>query len=317
MLDPKGKGHLGLTSGRIGGYLWPTRETAEPPATTVQPPASSSIQSYARTQQEFNYSCICRTGHRSAVKQLCDTMTKQIRSRAFYGWLSHCRHLKTVRTHLSGLVNATIMLVDEPRDASKGLTMELWNEMNQNGVVTESQELYRLVYYGGCVHEARIQVWPYLLGHYKFGTTAAERHDTNKTQRCQYEQTMSEWMAVEAIVRQRDKEATAANLVKVSQGSQDGHIPLVRKDSNLSNDVFMSVESDDYVPPETLPEESSNATSSPDGDAANSVIDVVTRGSFVQEGELNGTGDGKHTKSVSDEGLGDSIAQAPKLCVGL
>ena len=122
---------------------------------------------------------------------------------------------------------------------------------------------------------------------------------------------MSEWMAVEAIVRQRDKEATAANLVKVSQGSQDGHIPLARKDSNLSNDVFMSVESDDYVPPETLPEESSNATSSPDGDAANSVIDVVTRGSFVQEGELNGTGDGKHTKSVSDEGLGDSIAQAP------
>ena len=40
---------------------------------------------------------------------------------------------------------------------------------------------------------------------------------------------MSEWLAVEAIVRQRDKEIMAANLAKLSQESQDGHIPLVRK----------------------------------------------------------------------------------------
>ena len=86
MLNPKAKLHTGLTSGRIGGYLWPTREIAEPaPATTGQSPPDSTIQSYARTQQEFNHSCICHSGHQSAVKQLCDTMTKQIRSRAFYG----------------------------------------------------------------------------------------------------------------------------------------------------------------------------------------------------------------------------------------
>ena len=153
-------------------------------------------------------------------------------------------------------------------------------------------------------------MWPYLLGHYKFGQTAAERQETDETQRCQYEQTMSEWLAVEAIVRQRDKEAMAANLVKVSSGSQDGHIPLARKDSNLSNDVFVSVESDDYAPPETLPEESSNATSSPDGDTANSVIDVATRGS---DGALDGTGDGTRVKSTSDSGLGDSIANPSSL----
>ena len=40
---------------------------------------------------------------------------------------------------------------------------------------------------------------------------------------------MSEWLAIEAIVRQRDKEIMAANLAKLSQESQDGHIPLVRK----------------------------------------------------------------------------------------
>ena len=104
------------------------------------------------------------------------------------------------------------------------------------------------------------QVWPYLLGHYEFGSTPSERAEHDAANQQQYETTMSEWLAVEAIVRQRDKEIMAANLAKLSQESQDGHIPLMRKDSSLSNDVFESVDSEDYAPPEPLPEESSSAT---------------------------------------------------------
>ena len=47
----------------------------------------------------------------------------------------------------------------------------------------------------------------------------------------------------------------AANLAKLSSESQDhgtngspgGHIPLMRKDSSLSNDVFESVDADEQV----------------------------------------------------------------------
>ena len=54
-----------------------------------------------------------------------------------------------------------------------------------------------------------------------------------------YEATMSEWLAVEAIVRQRDKEATAKSLVKSSSGSQGGDAVDV-DEKNLINDVRIS-----------------------------------------------------------------------------
>ena len=58
----------------------------------------------------------------------------------FSAGLAHCRHLKTVRTHLSGLVNQSIIAVDNPCDASMGLTPELWKEMSASGVVSQSSD---------------------------------------------------------------------------------------------------------------------------------------------------------------------------------
>lgn len=49
--------------------------------------------------------------------------------------LAHCRHLKTVRTHLSGLVYHTIVAIDDPMFAGDGLTPEKWAEICVNGVV--------------------------------------------------------------------------------------------------------------------------------------------------------------------------------------
>lgn len=111
------------------------------------------------------------------IQAVCDSMKRQIISRAFYGWLAYCRHLSTVRTHLSGLVHGNII---SGENAQSGLSEEKWSELLLDGVVHNADEIYRLTYYGGVAHELRKEVWPYLLGHYKFGTTIAQREELSE-----------------------------------------------------------------------------------------------------------------------------------------
>jgi hypothetical protein len=47
--------------------------------------------------------------------------------RAFYGWLSHCRHLRTVRKHLTGLTLDKRAEV-APASWRSGVTAEWWRE---------------------------------------------------------------------------------------------------------------------------------------------------------------------------------------------
>ncbi|KAK7474549.1 hypothetical protein BaRGS_00034194 [Batillaria attramentaria] len=306
MMDPKAK-----STGEPAPFPVKRQLPRSPLATT------SAMQTYARTQEEQNHSCLTQAGpnHRAHIKQLCDTMTKQIISRAFYGWLAHCRHLKTVRTHLSGLVYHAIVAVDDPVDASAGLTTEKWADICVNGVVTNSGEVYRLVYYGGVSHDLRKEVWPYLLGHYKFKSTPQERACLDDTMRQGYERIMSEWLAVEAIIRQRDKEVIAANIAKLSQESTDGHIPLVRKDSSLSNDVFESFESEEFSHPETVLEESSTAMTTPTDEQR---VGLELGQKVSQTDVATSTTSSPRLFKVSiedspDDGLGDSIARGGSL----
>ena len=53
-------------------------------------------------------------------------MITTVNSRAFYGWLAHCRHLKTVRQHLSGLAFHELADVQNC-DWSNGLKEDYWN----------------------------------------------------------------------------------------------------------------------------------------------------------------------------------------------
>ncbi|XP_010215935.1 PREDICTED: small G protein signaling modulator 1 [Tinamus guttatus] len=179
------------------------------------------------------------------LKLLCDNMKYQILSRAFYGWLAYCRHLSTVRTHLSALVNHNIVSPDVPCSASSGLTVDIWQRYLQDSTSYEDRELLRLIYYGGIQHEIRRAVWPFLLGHYQFGMTEAERKEADAQTRTCYEHTMAEWLGCEAIVRQREKESHAAALAKCSSGaSLDSHIQrMMHRDSTISNESSQSCSS--------------------------------------------------------------------------
>ncbi|XP_051641509.1 small G protein signaling modulator 1 isoform X4 [Manacus candei] len=182
---------------------------------------------------------------RAPLKLLCDNMKYQILSRAFYGWLAYCRHLSTVRTHLSALVNHNIVSSDVPCSANSGLTVDIWQRYLQDSTSYEDQELLRLIYYGGIQHEIRKAVWPFLLGHYQFGMTEAERKEADEQTRACYEHTMAEWLGCEAIVRQREKESHAAALAKCSSGaSLDSHIQrMMHRDSTISNESSQSCSS--------------------------------------------------------------------------
>uniref|UniRef100_A0AAY4BLX0 Small G protein signaling modulator 1 n=1 Tax=Denticeps clupeoides TaxID=299321 RepID=A0AAY4BLX0_9TELE len=214
---------------------------------------------------------------RTPLKLLCDKMKYQIISRAFYGWLAYCRHLSTVRTHLSALVNHTIVEPDVPHDASGGLTPKIWQMFMQDCSAYEDRELQRLVYFGGVDPSLRKEVWPFLLGHYQFGMSASDRKEVDEQVRACYEQTMSEWLGCEAIVKQREKEQHAAALVKCSSGaSVDSTVQkIAHQCSSISNEVFESVDEVDQIETEPKGEEVKqvskilssalqNGTSSPD-----------------------------------------------------
>uniref|UniRef100_A0A672K4W6 Small G protein signaling modulator 2 n=1 Tax=Sinocyclocheilus grahami TaxID=75366 RepID=A0A672K4W6_SINGR len=182
-------------------------------------------------------SCTCMHD-RIPLKMLCQNMKRQIVSRAFYGWLAYCRHLSTVRTHLSALVNHNIVPPDKPCEASGGLSKDVWSKYQKDCKNYNELELLRLVYYGGVEHEIRKEVWPFLLGHYKFGMDKKDMIDEKITAR--YQQVMREWKACEVIVKQREKEMQSAIFSKLSSGSSiDSHVlRLLHRDSTISNEFY-------------------------------------------------------------------------------
>ncbi|XP_019114928.2 small G protein signaling modulator 2 isoform X3 [Larimichthys crocea] len=224
--------------------------------------------STAGSNMSFDYPAGCTCIHDPSdihtipLKMLCQNMKRQIVSRAFYGWLAYCRHLSTVRTHLSALVNHNIVPPDRPCEASGGLSKEVWSKYQKDCKNYKELELLRLVYYGGVQHDIRKEVWPFLLGHYKFGMGKKDMSQIDSKISERYQQVMREWKACEVIVKQREKEMQSAIFAKLSSGSSiDSHVlRLVHRDSTLSNEVFMSVDEPEAGSQETPSGEDSTPT---------------------------------------------------------
>uniref|UniRef100_A0A8C6FCZ0 Small G protein signaling modulator 2 n=1 Tax=Monodon monoceros TaxID=40151 RepID=A0A8C6FCZ0_MONMO len=211
------------------------------PAWHLEPLCSqgSSCLSYSTSSSPYvppsHCSCV---PDRLPLRLLCESMKRQIVSRAFYGWLAYCRHLSTVRTHLSALVHHNIIPPARPPGASGGLTKDMWSKYQKNEKNYKELELLRQVYSGGVEHEVRKDVWPFLLGHYKFGMSKKEMEQVDTVVAARYQRVLAEWKACEVVVRQREREAHPATLTKFSSGSSiDSHVQhLVHRDSTISND---------------------------------------------------------------------------------
>ncbi|XP_038013701.1 small G protein signaling modulator 2 isoform X5 [Motacilla alba alba] len=278
-------------------------------------------------------SCCTCIHDRTPLKMLCESMKRQIISRAFYGWLAHCRHLSTVRTHLSALVNHSIVPPDRPASAAAGLTKEVWSKYQKDKKNYKELELLRRVYYGGVQHEIRKEVWPFLLGHYKFGMAKKEMDQVDADIALRYQKVMAEWKACEVIVKQREKESHSATLAKFSSGSSiDSHVQrLIHRDSTISNDVFISVDETDSVeqdpkgqedPPLTAPAPAAAEFDSPDSGLPSSrnysvasgilsSIDDGQSGSFEEGAEEEGSPEAGGTEPGAPGGLQaqDSVSE--------
>ncbi|XP_030818580.1 small G protein signaling modulator 2 isoform X6 [Camarhynchus parvulus] len=266
-------------------------------------------------------SCCTCIHDRTPLKMLCESMKRQIISRAFYGWLAHCRHLSTVRTHLSALVNHSIVPPDRPACAAAGLTKELWSKYQKDRKNYKELELLRRVYYGGVQHEIRKEVWPFLLGHYKFGMAKKEMDQVDADIALRYQKVMAEWKACEVIVKQREKESHSATLAKFSSGSSiDSHVQrLIHRDSTISNDVFISVDETDSVEQDPRGQEEPALTAppaaaefdSPDSGLPSSRNYSVTSGvlSSIDDGQGGSFEDGPEEEGSAEGGRSGQRAQ--------
>ena len=94
------------------------------------------------------------------ISTLCDTMKRQIISRAFYGWLGHCRHMRVVRRHLTGLAFTKPVTMTEEQ-WQEGVTAVWWKkrreaflgeddpEERKRKAEEVAAEAYNRIYFGG------------------------------------------------------------------------------------------------------------------------------------------------------------------------
>lgn len=64
-------------------------------------------------------------------------------------------------------------------------------------------------------------MWPYLLGHYKFGSTPGDRQATDKAANEEFRSIMEEWKDVESVIRQQEKDREMDGISMDSTGSRD------------------------------------------------------------------------------------------------
>ncbi|KJH48811.1 hypothetical protein DICVIV_05064 [Dictyocaulus viviparus] len=98
------------------------------------------------------------------IDKACQSMRHQILARAFFGWLSYCRHLRTIRKHLMYLVTTREIIGEEE---TMTVDEEFWRRCRAEKTPELEEEFLFRVYWKGIeginTKELRREAWPYLL----------------------------------------------------------------------------------------------------------------------------------------------------------
>ncbi|KAH7731731.1 Protein TBC-8 a [Aphelenchoides avenae] len=172
---------------------------------------------------------------KESLVSACASMKQQIFSRAFYGWLSYSRHMKTIRNHLSNVVAADPIWDDE---VAGPVTESFWMKCRTLMTTELREEFLARVYVHGIDSGIRKDVWPYLLELLSWD----EEIDTKLAlYKERYDRDVDEWHSVEEVVIQRDQEAFKAARLRQSTNTEELNFPP-RREQSICSEVFDDVE---------------------------------------------------------------------------
>ncbi|VDK78960.1 unnamed protein product [Litomosoides sigmodontis] len=183
---------------------------------------------------------------RQNFKKACSSIRMQILARAFYGWLAYCGHLRTIRNHLSCLVDSKAVV----EEASGPINEDFWKMCRDlKSEKMEREFLSRTYRFGINGNESlmlRRKVWPYLLGLVNW---SQDFEQLKNTYRASYYNDVVEWEKIEKIVRERDQEAFAAARLRYRTCNTESNVSFQETFTNCDvfeeNDETVGSERDD------------------------------------------------------------------------
>lgn len=177
--------------------------------------------------------------------------------------------MKTLRHRLAGLVVNTDTPLEDTADENADaddLTVEKWAQLLSSDDMTTELDICRRIYRQGGVDSFALRqtLWPMLLRQHAFGSSPEERDETDANARNEYEAVVSQWLSLEVVVRQRDREQMAVSLARAATFEQKATIGDL-DNSDLAAEPIAEVDSDapKTIAPSTLQASAAQLTMSP------------------------------------------------------